>query len=138
MQVNIYQVPLSLISGLKYVYSQFSGRETGIYMILSEEWKYFYSAGDYREFLFDRNNDQNETASQADNPKFSGIKEKLKHELMSFLQTGKSSDAVVAVNGKLKWRKYPKYDFSYLEDSKSALLFQDHDAYILKRKGYTC
>jgi choline-sulfatase len=122
----------------KYVYSQFSGKETGIYMILSKKWKYFYSAGDDREFLFDRKNDPGETTNQADNPKLNEMKEKLRHELLIFLQTDKSSDAVDTVDGELAWRKYPKYDFSYLEDPKAALLFQDHDAYILKHKGYTC
>ncbi|OGV36495.1 MAG: hypothetical protein A2020_12755 [Lentisphaerae bacterium GWF2_45_14] len=125
------------VADRKYVYSQFRGKETGIYMILSKEWKYFYSAGDDREFLFDRNNDPKETINQADNSQYNEIRTKLKHELLIFLQQGKFSDAVNMVDGTLDWRKYPKYDFSYLKDPKAKLLFQDHDAYTLKRKGYT-
>ena len=122
----------------KYVYSQFSSKETGIYMIVSMEWKYFYSAGDDREFLFDRNNDPKEMTNHAENPQYNAIKTVLKHELLVFLQTGRFSDAVDKVNGALEWRKYPQYDFSCLKDAKAGLLFQDHDAYTLKRKGYTC
>jgi arylsulfatase A-like enzyme len=122
----------------KYVYSQFSSKETGIYMIASRDWKYFYSAGDELEFLFDRNNDPKETTNQAENSQNCEIKATLKQDLLSFLHSGKFSNAVDGVNGALEWRKYPKYDFNYLKDANAELLFQDHDAYTLKRKGYTC
>ena len=91
-----------------------------------------------REFLFDRNNDQKEITNQAENSRYNEIKAVLKHELLVFLQTGKFSDAVDRINSALEWRKYPQYDFSYLKDAKAGLLFQDHDAYTLKRKGYIC
>jgi hypothetical protein len=93
---------------------------------------------DLSVIVFELNNDPAETTNQAENSQYNEIKTVLKHELLVFLQTGKFSDAVNSVNGSLEWRKYPKYDFNYLKDAKAELLFQDHDAYTLKRKGYTC
>lgn len=47
------------------VFSQFGRRQKGIYMIVGRRWKYFYSAAEQREFLFDRINDPDETRNLA-------------------------------------------------------------------------
>ena len=126
-------------SGRKYVYSQFSDGARGVYMVVSGAWKYFYSAGDDREFLFDRAHDPKESVNLAGMLEHKEIKEVLKQNLLSFLSHGRAAGAVTAApDGSLEWKKFTPYDFSYLNDPDAELLFQDHDAYTLKRKGYTC
>ncbi len=47
------------------VYSQYQRQAQGLYMALNRRWKYFYSAPDRREFLFDRVQDPQETRSRS-------------------------------------------------------------------------
>ncbi len=47
------------------VYSQFQRGALGVYMALNRRWKYFYSAPDRREFLFDRLQDPGELRNRA-------------------------------------------------------------------------
>jgi|YNPNPStandDraft_1061719.scaffolds.fasta_scaffold28005_2 arylsulfatase len=47
------------------VYSQFQRGALGVYMALNRRWKYFYSAPDRREFLFDRVQDPEELRNRA-------------------------------------------------------------------------
>ncbi len=117
----------------KTVFSQYSEGETGIYMAVNREWKYFYSAGDDKEFLFDRINDPQETNNKADLP----IKESMKQPLLEYLKSENAKNAYVETESGLEWKKYPLYDESYLENPNDSLMFQDHDAFVLNRSGYT-
>jgi choline-sulfatase len=47
------------------VYSQYQHGPLGVYMAVNRRWKYFYSAPDRREFLFDRIHDPEETRNRA-------------------------------------------------------------------------
>jgi len=51
--------------GDRSVYSQFQREALGVYMAVNRRWKYFYSAPDRREFLFDRVHDPDETRTRA-------------------------------------------------------------------------
>lgn len=121
----------------KAVFSQFSNGETAIYMIVTREWKYFYSAGDEREFLFDRVNDLQETLNKSEIKSLRQIKSGLKKQLLEYLKKNNIKDAYIENASGLDWRQYPLYDLSYLTDHNKKLLFQDHDASVLKRPGYT-
>jgi len=120
------------------VFSQFGDGEIAIYMAVTREWKYFYSAGDDREFLFDRINDPRESSNKAKAPLFQEAKEQMKQTLLKYLKTEKASKAYIETESGLDWKPYSLYDNSYLADPQNNLLFQDHDAYVLDRSGYTC
>ncbi len=124
-------------SDRKYVFSQFENAENGIYMIVSREWKYFYSAGDRREYFFDRVNDPDETRNKAGLPMLNEVKNTLKQALLEYLKQENATEAFVETEQGLDWREYPHLDMSYLEDPDNGLLIQDHDAYVLDRPGYT-
>ena len=116
---------------------QFRVENQGIYMIVSREWKYFYSAGEDKEYLFDRLNDPQEADNKAEDSASQLVKKELKQALLEYLQSVNAEDTVDSSGGELDWQKYPKLDESYLEDPDASLLFQDHDAFVLERSGYT-
>jgi arylsulfatase len=124
-------------SDRKYVFSQFSSEEKGIYMIVSREWKYFYSAADGKEYLFDRINDPRESDNKACKKAYNEISSELKQSLLEYLQLSNAKDAIESFNGKLEWKKHPKLDESPLDDPDANLLFQDHDAFLLDKPGYS-
>lgn len=121
----------------EYVFSQCYSGDRGLYMIVSRKWKYFYSAADGREYLFDRMNDPSESENKADQESYQEISLKLKGSLLEYLQSVNAKDAVEISNGKLEWKKYPKLDESVFEDPDANLIFQDHDAFLLNKPGYT-
>ena len=121
----------------KYVYSQFNFGEKGIYMIVSREWKYFYSTGEETEYLFDRLNDPREADNKAEDTACQLLKKEIKQALLEYLQSVGAEDAVESSSDALDWKKYPKIDESHLDDPDANLLFQDHDAVILDKTGYT-
>lgn len=121
--------------GERIVYSQFSHTETGLYMAASAEWKYIYSAGDDREFVFDRRHDPLETRNLADAaPEAMAT---LKQSLLAFLQTTGRTEASVEAGGNLDWKRYPRVDESYLQDPDARLLFQDYPPAELDLPGYS-
>ncbi len=119
------------------VFSQFGKAEKAIYMCVSREWKYVYSAGDRTEFLFDRLGDPAETRNKAGLPMLASAKQAMKTALLDYLHREMASDAVEETAGKLDWRQYSRLDMSYLDDPDAGLLIQDHDAVVLDRPGYT-
>lgn len=120
----------------KLVFSQFSSGSTAIYMAVSREWKYIYSAGDSREFLFDRINDSHESSNKAGLPSLQHARKEMKHGMLEYLKSEKATEAYVETEAGLDWKKYPAYDFSYLDDPDAGLILQDHDAFVLNRSGY--
>ena len=120
-----------------YVFSQFEAGQRAIYMVVSRQWKYFFSVGDQREFLFDRIGDPAETRNRAGLRSTEATVAELKGALLDHVRRQGPADAVVEIDGRLDWRPYPKLDMSYLDDPDAELLFQDHDAFALDREGYT-
>ncbi len=119
------------------VFSQYQKDRHAIYMAAGEDWKYVYSAGEGREFLFDRKADPFDSRSKADVSLLSDVKGALKRSLLEFLKAKGRAEAYVEEGGALDWRPYPRLDESYLADPDSRLLIQDHDAFILDEPGYT-
>lgn len=91
-----------------------------LYMAVSKDWKYFYSAPDNKEFLFDKTNDPGETENKANNDKYLKEKNELKNSLMGHLKKNKA-DAGIKEN---EWIEFPSYSVN--KDPDSGLLFQDH------------
>lgn len=123
-------------SSRKYVYSQFGFGQKAIYMIVCEKWKYIYSAGDRREFLFDRVNNPQETVNKAGTPILEEIQIKLKSMLLEYLKKENAEEAYTETKQELDWREYPKLDMSYLNNPDAELIIQDHDALIFDHKSY--
>lgn len=124
-------------SAREAVFSQFGEGERAIYMVVTREWKYFYSTGDDHEFLFDRINDPRESSNKAGLSLLCGTKERLKKKLLEYLKTEKALEAYVETESGLDWKRYPLYDNSHLADPDTGLLLQDNDAYVLERPGYS-
>jgi arylsulfatase len=103
----------------EYVISQFQKDGLGLYMIATEDKKYFYSAPDDKEYYFDNVADPMETKnlmSSEGSPEAADLKKELIRVLRESGQDG-------AVDGE-EWRKYPKRKMP--EDPDEGLLFQDH------------
>jgi arylsulfatase A-like enzyme len=120
----------------EYVYSQFEEGQKGIYMIVGEKWKYIYSTGDRREFLFDRINDPKETVNKAGTPLLENIQKELKNALLEYLKRENAEDAYVETVHGLDWKEYPELDMSYLENPEAGLIIQDHDSLLFDHDGY--
>lgn len=121
----------------KYVYSQFGEAGNAIYMIASADWKYIYSVGDKKEFLFDRINDPLESVNKAGLPQDEKIKAKLKNVLLNYLKEENATEAYIETENCLNWKEYPLVDMSHLDVPDAGLIIQDHDAFVLDQKGYT-
>jgi arylsulfatase A-like enzyme len=109
----------------KYVYSQYDQKESAIYMITSEKWKYIYSAGDDKELLFDKINDTTELFNLANTR--TDVKEKIKQDFLNHFKDINYTDAFVENSEKLDWKKYPPKDMSYLNNPDNNLLKQDYE-----------
>lgn len=117
------------------VFSIHGRNQQAQYMIVTEDWKYFYSSGDDMEYLFDRNADPNETRNVANIPFSKDIVTELKDRLLARLKEDGIDSAYVENDGKLDWKKYD-CDESYLNDPDAGLIFQDSPAYPLDLPGY--
>lgn len=104
----------------EFVYSQFSEKETGLYMIASRNFKYIYSSADKKEWLFDLKKDPNETKNWAGNPRYKDIRNEFHHKIIARFE---EDDYDFAVRDG-QWREYdrPTYPTS---DQDDGLLFQD-------------
>ena len=128
---NLQQIATGKIDR-EFVYSQFSEKESGLYMIVSRDYKYIYSAADRKEWLFDLKKDVNETKNWAGNPRYDVILDRLRCKLIERFENDKYDFAVLDGD----WRVYdpPPYPDPALDDG---LLFQDalHLTDILKSLG---
>lgn len=122
----------------KAVFSQHGTGNEAIYMIVTEKWKYFYSAGDRKEFLFDRIQDPNETRNKAQLRFSQPQKEALKKELLQYLKSVEHQQAYTESDGVLDWKLYPILDQSGIDgDPDANLMFQDEPHGIFgKQRGY--
>jgi arylsulfatase A-like enzyme len=118
------------------VFSQYQAQGRALHMAVNEAWKYVYSAGDDREFLFDRRRDPRETHNVANDPAGAAAKAALKAEYLRYAQAQGQADTFIETGAGLDWRRYPRVDERYLEDPDAELLFQDHPSYPLNLPGY--
>lgn len=104
----------------EFVYSQFSERETGLYMIASQHMKYIYSAADRKEWLFDLRKDPSETKNWAHNPSYSETLSRLRNQLVTRFEADNYQSAVTDGH----WHTYTSPDFP-THGTDEGLLFQD-------------
>jgi hypothetical protein len=102
------------------VYSQLFSGEKAIYMAVTDNWKYVYSAPDRMEYLFDRVRDPQETRNHAGTPFTADAQMRIREMLMDFLrgcgETGGMEDG--------RWREYP--EFTMPRNPDAGLMIQDH------------
>jgi choline-sulfatase len=113
------------------VFSQHAKAGRATYMAVGERWKYFYSAADDREFLFDRVADPLETRNRAGVTFCRAARDEIKAALIAHLRAGGEADALDGDD----WRKYPRLDVP--EDPDAGLLVQDHPWADTNIPGYT-
>lgn len=119
------------------VYSQFGEKGNGIYMAVNRLWKYVYSAGDRREFFFDRRKDPCEALNLAGVKTMSSAKESMRRNLLEFLRSCNTEDAYTSGASGLAWRRYPRVQEGYLANPDARLLFQDYPSYPTVLPGYS-
>jgi len=90
------------------------------YMIVTETHKYFYSAPDDQEFLFDRLIDPHETLNRAYTPGYSSVRDALRERLMAFLL--ESGESAGIENG--RWKHLKRLTVPKTPDL--GLIQQDH------------
>ena len=103
----------------RFVHSQFSQNQLGLYMITNGEWKYIFSAADNREWLY---RDGCENVNLADAPHYIGTVEKMRERAIARFQSD-NYGAPLSGNG---WRRFPSTDIPTGSDE--GLLFQDPTA----------
>ncbi|WP_321299855.1 sulfatase-like hydrolase/transferase [uncultured Sphaerochaeta sp.] len=89
------------------------------YMAVSEKWKYFYSAPDNKEFLFDRINDPQETRNKIGLPFVSQSYTEMKKALIEHLKAGGEGAGITGDS----WRVFPQIRLN--PDPDTGLLIQD-------------
>jgi arylsulfatase A-like enzyme len=109
------------------VYAQYEKGATGLYMAVNRRRKYVWSAGDAREFLFDREADPRETVNLADAKGGAAADlAAMRADLLAFLERTGETDAFERSGGAPAWRRYEPTDESYLNDPEAKLLVQDY------------
>ncbi len=117
------------------VFSQFGSGQKGIYMIATKDFKYFYSAADDKEFLFDKINDPDEQRNAAGNTFYFEKQNEIKNKLLEYLKSTGMTDAFEEKDEVLSWKKYPNY-YGVTENPDDGLLIQDAPESIVKIEGY--
>lgn len=112
------------------VFAQYNRGQYGMYMAVTERFKYIYSAPDDKEWLFDLRTDPDETRSLAGNPMFIDHLDELKTSLIEFFR---EEGHEAPLDGD-DWKRYPPK--SLLDDGDAQLLFQDPPASIPHIPGY--
>jgi len=113
----------------RYVYSQFSQRQTGVYLVTDGRWKYSYSAADERAWLYDLHRDPHESHNLAENPLYLAERSRLEAKLFARFH----ADGYTAAVEDGQWRRYAGEEMAAVDalrqklaaDSDYGLLFQD-------------
>lgn len=81
------------------VYGHYQGAEAGIYMAVSSEWKYIWSAADDKELLFNRITDPLELRNRAYNVASGSAARKMRDLLQAHIRTKPGHEAIVNDQG---------------------------------------
>jgi arylsulfatase len=112
------------------VVGHYNRDENGVYMLVTERYKYIYSAPDDKEWLFDLKIDSEEIRNLANNLVYIDQKEEMKRCLINFfLEEGFTSP----LDGE-DWKHYPVKQIP--DDPDAFLLFQDPPESIPHIPGY--
>jgi len=116
--------------------SQWSSGPNGQYLWVTRRWKYFYSAADRKEFLFDRVADPLELRNMAGLSLVSKEKIALRGALLNSLKKDGVVDAYTEENGQLSWKRHPAVDdglqsWEVGELFRQTELSDDPDAFLL-------
>ncbi len=101
------------------VYSQYQRDALGVYMAANRQWKYFYSAPDQMEFLFDRIRDPDETRNRAGLSLCRHTLEQMRNNLFEFYRSEGFTEPIE----ENRWKLFPKPSISTNPDE--GLLIQD-------------
>ncbi|AKJ65557.1 sulfatase [Kiritimatiella glycovorans] len=104
----------------EWVFGQYQDARAGIYMAVSERWKYIYSAPDDREFLFDRVRDPRETRNRAYNIVCADIVLDARARLQRHLRALPGGEKIVGDDG---W--IAKEPVELADDPDAGLIVQD-------------
>jgi len=102
------------------VFSQYQSGGDAIYMAASRDWKYYYSAPDNKEFLFDRIRDPYETRNCVAGSWSQDAHAHMKQTLIAHLAAGNET---VGIEGD-DWKRFPVITLP--DDPDAGLLIQDH------------
>jgi len=89
----------------KAVFSQFSADAGAQYMAVHKEWKYFYSAADNREFLFNRRMSESENLAYI--PQNAQIIQEIRSDLFEFLKKTKHTSGIIEGPHGSEWKIFP-------------------------------
>ena len=103
----------------KMVFSQYASGPNAIYMAVTADTKYVYSAPDQREYLFDLRSDPREHTDLAGSPTGRARLDSLRQACLGWAQTQGQGDAIE--NG--GWRAFPRRELPANPDAD--LIFQD-------------
>ena len=113
------------------VVSQYHTGNKGLYMLVEDKHKYFYSAPDNKEWLIDMSADPDECHNRAENLLYGEKTKEMREKLVEILKHSMEKDAVE----KNHFKKLKKPDDYKSEDE--GLLFQDAEGSLPNIKGYT-
>ncbi len=116
------------------VFGHYQGAEAGIYMAVSKEWKYIWSAADNKELLFDRIADPLELRNRAYNVASASAARKMRDLLQADIRTRPGHEAIVDDSG---W--IVKAPINLPNDPDAGLIVQDPPCFLdrLSIPGYT-
>lgn len=116
------------------VFGHYQGAHAGIYMAVSRDWKYIWSAADNKELLFDRIKDPDETRNRACNVACGTAVRKMRKLLQDHIRTMPGHENVVDGNG---W--IAKEPVTLPDDPDAGLIVQDPTCFLdrLHIPGYS-
>ncbi len=121
-------------SGREVVFGHYQGAEAGIYMAVSKQWKYIWSAADQKELLFDRIKDPDELRNRAHNVACGDAVRTMRNLLQDHIRTMPGHELVVDSTG---W--IAKEPVTLPDDPDAGLIVQDPPCYLdrLHIPGYS-
>lgn len=120
----------------EHVFSQCGSGGMAQHLVVSRTWKYFHSAPDGRDFLFDRVVDPLETRNRAGLPSVREPLTRLRTALLAHVAAvGGEADLTVDAAGTRGWKAWPRLELP--ADPDSGLLMQDQPWAVNDIEGYT-
>jgi arylsulfatase len=113
------------------VFAQFQQSGNAIYMAASRDLKYYYSAPDDTEYLFDRITDPDEARNRAYSSWYEDARDGMKRELIGHLSAGGETSGIEEGD----WKRFPTLEVP--SDPDAGLLVQDHSWANTAIPGYT-